>query len=212
VRERDADLTPLSVRAATVDDLPALTETISLAFHNDPTWGWAFPDPARRQHQYAMFWRFMIEGALRYPWTLTTAASEAVAVWIPPHGTEFAQEAEARLTPLVEQLVGERAPDVLELLARFDAARPDEPHFYLTLLGTHPAHAGRGIGMALLAENLARVDRERMPAYLESSNPANDKRYEQHGFRAIGEFSPPGSSIPVTTMWRDAAAVHLGVT
>jgi GNAT superfamily N-acetyltransferase len=65
--------------------------------------------------------------------------------------------------PLLEELVGDRA--------RFDAAHPrEEPNFYLSLLGTHPSHAGRGIGMALLAENLARIDREGMPAYLESSN------------------------------------------
>jgi predicted GNAT family acetyltransferase len=57
--------------------------------------------------------------------------------------------------------------------------------------------------MTPLAESLARIDRERMPAYLESSNHANNHRYERHGFEPIGEFHPPGSDIPVTTMWRD---------
>jgi len=58
--------------------------------------------------------------------------------------------------------------------------------------------------MALLAENLERIDQEGMPAYLESSNPGNNHRYERHGFVKIGEFFPPGSDIPVTGMWRDA--------
>jgi hypothetical protein len=57
--------------------------------------------------------------------------------------------------------------------------------------------------MALLAESLARIDRERMPAYLESSNPANNHRYQRYGFEAIGEFYPPGGDTPVTTMWRN---------
>ena len=185
-------------------DLSLVTETISLAFHDDPTWGWAFPDPARRQEQYAVFWRLLIEGALRYPWVLMTGAGEAVAVWIPPGGTELAEEAEARLAPMLEGLVGSRADEVLELLDRFDAAHPrEEPHYYLSLLATHPAQTGRGLGMALLAESLARIDKEGMPAYLESSNPANDHRYERLGFARIGEFNPPGSSTPVTTMWRD---------
>lgn len=92
----------------------------------------------------------------------------------------------------------------MELLARFDAAHPhDQPHYYLSLLGTHPSHAGRGTGMALLAESLARIDREWMPAYLESSNPANNHRYQRHGFETVGGFCPPGSDIPVTTMWRN---------
>ena len=61
--------------------------------------------------------------------------------------------------------------------------------------------------MALLAENLERIDALGMPAYLESSNPANNRRYERHGFEAVGSFNPPGSPIPVTTMWRDACSL-----
>ena len=194
----------LTARSATWADLTAVTETISLAFHDDPTWSWAFPDPARRQEQYAVFWRFMVAGALRYPWVLMTEACEAAAVWIPPSGTEIAEADEARVGPLVKELAGERAGEVMDLFALFEAAHPkDPPHYYLSLLGTHPSHAGRGIGMALLAENLSRVDREQMPAYLESSNPANNHRYQRHGFEAIGEFYPPGGETPVTTMWRD---------
>jgi ribosomal protein S18 acetylase RimI-like enzyme len=80
----------------------------------------------------------------------------------------------------------------------------EEPHYYLSLLGTHRARAGRGLGIALLAENLARIDGERMPAYLESSNPGNNHRYERFGFQTIGEFYPPAGNTPVTTMWRNA--------
>lgn len=134
-----------------------------------------------------------------------TDACEVAAVWIPPGGTEIAEADEAQLEPLLESLVGPRAGEVLELLERFDAAHPrDQPHYYLTLLGTHPGHAGRGLGMALLAESLARIDAEHMPAYLESSNAANNHRYERYGFARIGEFHPPGSGTPVTTMWREA--------
>jgi hypothetical protein len=44
----------LPVRVATsAADLAAVTKTISRAFHDDPTWSWAFPDPNRRQEQYA---------------------------------------------------------------------------------------------------------------------------------------------------------------
>jgi GNAT superfamily N-acetyltransferase len=192
-------------RSATAADLDAVTSTISGAFYDDPTWSWAFPDPRRRSEQYAVFWRFMIAGALRYPWVRMTDGCEAASVWIPPGGTEVADEDEAQLVPILEDLVGHRAGAILDLLDRFDAAHPrTEPHYYLSLLGTHPAHVGRGLGMALLAENLALIDREQMPAYLESSNPGNNHRYERHGFVKIGEFYPPEGSTPVTTMWRDA--------
>ena len=96
----------LVVRAATQGDLDAVTETISLAFHDDPTWSWGFPDPLTRQAQYAVFWRFLINGALRYPWVLMTESCEATAMWIPPGGTELATEDEEQLGPLLEELVG----------------------------------------------------------------------------------------------------------
>src|SRR4249919_2310205 len=145
----------VTARVATSADLMALTETISLAFHDDPTWSWAFPDPVRRQEQYADFWSFMISGALRYPWVLMTTECEAASVWIPPGGSEVAEEDEAQVEPLLEDLVGSRASEVMELLDRFAEAHPrDEPHYYLSLLGTHPAHTGRGFGMGPLVENL----------------------------------------------------------
>jgi GNAT superfamily N-acetyltransferase len=93
---------------------------------------------------------------------------------------------------------------VAALHGRFEAAEPAEPHFYLRVLGTHPNHRGHGHGMHLLADTLALVDAEGMPAYLESTNPANDARYGSVGFEATGTFEgyTPGSVI--TTMWRPA--------
>ncbi len=58
--------------------------------------------------------------------------------------------------------------------------------------------------MALLADNLARIDAEHMPAYLESSNSANDPRYEGLGFARVGRFTRPDEQVVVSTMWRDA--------
>ena len=92
----------------------------------------------------------------------------------------------------------------MDLLERFEESHPrDEPHYYLSLLGTHPARRGHGVGMRLLAENLAQIDGEGMPAYLESSNPANEERYERVGFERVGSFSTPDGSHTVATMWRN---------
>jgi GNAT superfamily N-acetyltransferase len=130
---------------------------------------------------------------------------EAAALWIPPGGAELTPEQEARVVELVKVTFGPSSNTFLELLDRFSAAQPKtEPHYYLTLLGTHPDHRGHGIGMRLLAHNLALIDREHMPAYLESTNPANDERYKGVGFEPIGKFSYPGGGPVVTTMWRAA--------
>ncbi|HEV7459144.1 MAG TPA: GNAT family N-acetyltransferase [Solirubrobacteraceae bacterium] len=187
-------------RVATARDLDGLTTTVSAAFFDDPLWSWAFPDRSR----LAPWWRFLIASALRYPCVWVAGPIAAASVWIPPGGTELTKEEEDRVEPLMVELVGSRAPAVMDLLGRFDASHPrDEPHYYLSLLGTHPEHRGRGLGMALLAHNLSQMDAEGLPAYLESSNPENDERYERLGFVKVGAFSTPDDAHTVATMWRE---------
>jgi hypothetical protein len=48
------------------------------------------------------------------------------------------------------------------------------------------------------------MDAEGIPAFLESSNPGNNARYERLGFRQVGEFTTPDGVRTVATMWRDA--------
>jgi ribosomal protein S18 acetylase RimI-like enzyme len=196
------------VRVATPADVPAITETISLAFHDDPTWSWAFPDDGRRQEQYAIWWRFLIEGAMRFenPAVFVTEGIEAAAIWLPPGEGEYSPEDEAKVPGIVRELVGDRADEFMKLLDGFDEVQPaDPPHYYLSLLGVHDAHRGRGIGMALLQDNIARFDREGAPTYLESSNAINNHRYEGLGYRKVGEFNTPDDSATITAYWRDAA-------
>jgi GNAT superfamily N-acetyltransferase len=189
------------IRTAGPEDLDGLTALLTQAFRHDPLWRWAFPDD---DEALATWWRFFVGSALRYPCTWVAGDFAAAAVWIPPDGVELTDDEEQRLEPLLVELVGPRAPQVMQLLERFEASHPrDTPHYYLSLLGTADRHRGQGIGMALLAENLRRIDDEAMPAHLESSNPANNQRYERIGFRWTGEFTTPDGERTVATMWRD---------
>jgi hypothetical protein len=115
-------------RTATTFDLDGLTGTLTAAFATDPLWSSAFPDP----EDLAVWWRFCIGSALRYPW-----------VWI------------------------------------------------------------RGDYGAASASNLEWMDAEGVPAFLESSNPGNNSRYERLGFRQVGEFTTPDGARTVATMWRE---------
>jgi GNAT superfamily N-acetyltransferase len=189
------------VRVATERDLDALTATFTAAYATVPLWSWAFPE----QEGLAAWWRFLIRSALRYPWVWIAEDCAAASVWIPPGGDELAEEEEASIEPLLGEILGPRFPVVMELLRRFENAHPTEPpHYYLSLLGTHPEHRGKGLGMALLADNLARFDTEGAPAYLESSDPVNARRYERLAFVRIGEFMPPDEQLTISTMWREA--------
>jgi GNAT superfamily N-acetyltransferase len=72
-------------------------------------------------------------------------------------------------------------------------------------MGVEPASQGRGIGSALVADVLARCDREGSRAYLDATSPDNKRLYERHGFQAVGEYAPEDGP-PLWPMWREPAA------
>jgi GNAT superfamily N-acetyltransferase len=191
------------VRQVTVLEADYVTELFTLAFEDDPTWSWAFPDPAKRHEHLRLWWGLCLHSALPYRCVWMTADGGAASLWIPPGKPELSEEDEARVEPLLRQLVGSHTDDVLVLLDRFEANHPrDRPHYYLSLLGTHPDHRGQGKGMGLLAANIAQIDEQGFAAYLESSNRANDHRYERLGFVHVGEFGAPRGGPTVACMWR----------
>ena len=195
----------VEIRVATAADLPAVVDTMTGAFYRDPVWAWAFPDDQQRHAQHEVWWGFLMRSAMRYDDVWTIDGGAAATSWIPPGGTELTSEEQDQVEPLLRELLGVGAAPLLEGLARFDENLPSgEQFYYLTMIGTHPSRRGEGIGMRLLGANLARIDAEHMPCYLESTNPVNDERYRRVGFERRGEFTMPGGGPTVTTMWRPA--------
>ena len=197
------------MRVATQDDLAAVTAVMATAFSRDPVWGpYSFPDDTRRVEQLTAFWAPQLRAAMRFPWTLVTPACESAAVWIPPGEPEMTADQEREVEELTIELVGRAQAEVIfDAFARLEAEHPhDRAHFYLSLLGTHDDHRGRGLGMALLGESLRAIDEQGMPAYLESTNPANDARYMRHGFQPAGAVTLPNGHR-ISTMWREPQPV-----
>ena len=189
-------------RAATVEDVPAVAECLASAFYDDPLWGrWSFPDVENRTRDLLQFMTLMAERALSV-WTDMTVATESITVWTPP-GASYGSAKEKRIANAFNDLFGARASAIHALFDQLEVHTPQGHFYHLEWWATHRDHAGRGLGTALLRENLARVDAEHLPSYLESTNPANLHRYEALGFRPVDGFAPPGGPT-VTTMWRDA--------
>ncbi len=108
---------------------------------------------------------------------------------------------------LLEQLLHDARYDSVVALTRrpLERQHPTEPHYYLAMLGTDPAHQGRGIGSALLAPVLERCDEEGLPAYLESSKESNIAFYARHRFDLTKPFQLKGGPT-MYFMWRPAPA------
>lgn len=189
---------------ANIADVDRVTEIIAFAFTTDPVWGVALARPDGRTDHCAAFWRPYVEGAMANSSVYLAEGASAVAIWVPPERDEMTESQEAEVLAVVDNSLPAAAkPAMLELWDRFTAARPQgEPHAYLSLLATHPEHRGRGVGQQLLRENLQQFDAQGLPAYLESTNPANNHRYERAGFSHLGSFDSTFDSAPIATMWR----------
>jgi GNAT superfamily N-acetyltransferase len=199
------DVNAPAVRVVGPADVPAAAATLTGAFRTDPLWSWVFDDPERRAAQMGALWTLCLEGSIDHRWVWTVDGEQAVALWIPPGEPELTEPHASRLRPLLDEVAPDRAALALAVFDAFDAAHPtDRPHHYLSLLGTHPDHRGRGLGMALLADNLARIDAGHGHAYLESSNPANLDRYRSVGFEVVSEYAVVDGGPVIHGMWRDA--------
>jgi len=201
-------LPAMTSRAATAADVDHVTQIIAAAFADDPIWGPALRRSDGTVIDVEAYWRLFVEGGRRFGTTRMATDGAAAAVWLPPGEDELSDSQTAELDALLARELDPAALDAIhELFARFEASRAGRaPHYYLSLLATDPAFRGQGRGQILLAEDLARWDAAGMPAYLESTNSANDHRYARAGFEPLGRFRAVRDDAWVSAIWRPARA------
>ena len=189
---------PTAVRSAHAADLRPLSLVLARAFRDDPVHRWLLPGEFDWALASDGFFTMVMRDMLRHDSVFTTEAFEGAALWVPPYPQPASLGARLAMALRWYAVLGGRAGEVGEQLARIERAHPLEPHWYLAVLGTDPRHQGRGVGSALLAPILERCDAEHVPAYLESSKRTNVPFYERHGFRVLGELAIRGGPV----IWR----------
>ncbi|MEW2387628.1 GNAT family N-acetyltransferase [Streptomyces venezuelae] len=182
--------------AATADDAAAIGRTLALAFDDDPMMRWFFPDEAAREMGLGRYFATLLTRQyVRHG--LCEHTSAAASFWVPPGAQDKALPDAETLAELSE-ILGDRASLYRESVAAAAEHGPEEPHWYLAVLGADPAVQGQGHGSALLRSGLARADEAGLPVYLESSKPANLPVYEHFGFTVLGEARLPDGG---PTLW-----------
>jgi GNAT superfamily N-acetyltransferase len=122
-----------------------------------------------------------------------------VALWLAPGESPD----EERLGQVMQETAApERLESIFSLFEKMGSHHPEEPYWYLPLIGVEPTMQGGGIGAALMRPVLERCDREGLKAYLEASNPRNIPFYEKLGFKATGSIQVADSPC-ITPMIRE---------
>lgn len=188
------------VKVATPDEESRLTGTIVAAFLTDPPTRWLFPEPHRYFATMPTFIQGFAGAAFASGSAYYVGAYSGAALWLPP-GVH--PDVDALVALFKRTLPESRAKDAFALFEQMGKYHPEEPHWYLPLIGTDPVAQARGYGSALMKHALERCDREHKLAYLESSNPRNLSLYIRHGFEILGTLRA-GDSPPIFPMLRKA--------
>jgi ribosomal protein S18 acetylase RimI-like enzyme len=190
----------IGIVAARPTDMKPSIGVMVLAFAADPVARWMYRDP---QRYLAYFGRFIGAFAGKAFSTGTAWCVEGnlgAALWLPPSVTP---DEDAIGTVLDQSVPRDVMADVNAMFAEMAAYHPHKPHWYLPTIGVEPHLHRKGLGSQLLTETLKRCDQEHMPAYLESSNPANTALYQRFGFEGLGVIRV-GDSPPMVPMLRSA--------
>ena len=186
----------LRPRKATRESLPTLSETLALAFYDDPVVRWCIAEGSRRREILPRFFGAVAESYSSYDELYDVDEGVSAAIWAPPGA-----EDDEQLVERMGEIAAEYVDRFFEVLGRMEEKHPVEPHYYLFFLGTRPEWQGRGLGSALMRPVLETCDRDGVPAYLEATSEGNKRLYLRHGFEVSDEIQlPEGPTL--WCMWR----------
>lgn len=141
----------------------------------------------------------------------TSERLEGVAGWLPPGKAPFGIWQVIRSVPLpvVFRFARQGANRLRSYGAYVDRLHRKlvpYPHWYLQIIGVDPAYQGQGFSGRLIRPVLERIDRERMPSFLETNTEKNVTIYRRFGFEVVSEDKLPGTEVTSFAMLRKAAA------
>ena len=196
-------MTTLSINTVKPSEADRAIDVMVLAHSGDPLARYAFPDPGQYLRYFPDLIRSFCGGAFEHGTALCIEGSVGAgfwgaALWLPP-GVHPDEDAMGEL--LQKAIPEQHLEDFFALFEQMGSFHPDEPHWYLPLIGVDPAQQNNGYGSALLERSLLECDRGSKLAYLESTNPRNIPLYERHGFEVLSTIQV-GTSPPVSPMLR----------
>jgi GNAT superfamily N-acetyltransferase len=152
----------IDVRPLGRSDVRDAARVLAKAFYDDPVTSWMLPDDSSRLTALTRAF-----GPLARHHFVPRAGSEvgvrdgtvgAATLWDPPGH---------RKPGLVEQLITmpamlwsfrSRVPASMRVMELMEKHHPEEPHWYLMLIGSDPSVRGAGFGHALMRSRLDRCD------------------------------------------------------
>jgi ribosomal protein S18 acetylase RimI-like enzyme len=197
----------IEVAPAQRRDVRQMATVLARAFYDDPVMSWMLPDDRTRLKALTR----AFSGLARHHF-LSRGGSEVArrddgiggaTLWDPPGQRKASRLEELIMMPVMMWAFRSRVPASVQVMELMEKHHPEEPHWYLMVIGSDPSVRGAGFGQSLMHSRLDRCDAERVPAYLENSNPRNESYYLRFGFEVMGEIKLPDGGPSMWPMWRE---------
>lgn len=182
-------------------------ETLALAFDDDPMFRFLLPGDEERHTWIRIVMAGMINIGTRKEGVSTTDGVRGVIGVVAPGRDRmpvfdvlgFLFKSSRR--PKLRWPSGHLRRSSLALLSLMGRLHIKEPHYYVQVLGVHPAHQGKGVGRALLEPITRMADRDGVSAYLETTKESNVGLYRHFGFEVMAEVALATSDGRFPPLW-----------
>jgi GNAT superfamily N-acetyltransferase len=195
------DLSP-RIRSAFPSEANSVIGVVTLAFSTDPVARWMYPDPHPYLKHFPKFIEAFAGNAFKKGTAFWADGFSGAALWLPPDVHPNEEDIISLFTTTTSDEVRQ---DLFPVFEEMGSYHPEEPHWYLPMIGVDTFRQGNGTGTELMEHALSECDKTDSYAYLESSNPKNIPLYERFGFEVSGIIQA-GASPPLFPMLRQKSS------
>lgn len=196
-----------SIIDATTDDAQRIGDTIAGAFRYDPFNAWLLQSESLRRTLFTVYAHhlYLPHGLCQLAKSKECDEVVGATMWI--RSDKQRPLSLLVMLKLALKTLRSQGPKVLLRMIQVDAAmkkhHPKKPHLYLFTIGVLDSARGTGKGKALMTDVLNQCDSNKLPVYLESTNPDNHGYYASLGFETLEVIRPVAGSPPLELMWRE---------
>ena len=146
----------IELRPTARADVRSLSKVLARAFYDDPVMNYMLPDDTARAKalppMFATLTRnhFIARGGSEV--ASRGGVIGAATLWDPPGQRKSSRWEELRMMPTLAWHFHSRTEQTKTLGRLMEEAHPEEPHWYLMVIGSDPSVRGAGFGQALMRQ------------------------------------------------------------